>query len=221
MINLLVQYQWELFIFAEVLSVISLFLFGIVRYLFGKQRLSLFFLLAFLVLLVFEALLAMLIYQETGEISTFQIVITIFVIYACTFGIADFRKLDRWMRSKIGKWRGVKLLTDKDIAIMSKQKDPGYIAKKYRRSAMLHLAIFTAVQLGIWLYTSNSTEQFMQYITDLSWVSMEGTENLAETPYPNELLYGLSQLWALVFVIDFLYSWSYTVFPANRKGEKA
>lgn len=221
MIDLLVQYQWELFIFAEVLSLISLFLFGIVRYLYGKQRISLFFLLAFLILLVFEALLAMLIYRETGEISTFQIVITIFVIYACTFGIADFRKLDRWMRSKIGKWRGVQLLTEKDITIMARQKNPAYVAKKYRRSAMLHLAIFTAVQLGLWMYASDSTGQFMKYITDLSWVSMEGTENLAETPYPNEIIYGLSQLWALVFVVDILYSWSYTIFPSNRKGEEA
>ena len=50
--------------------------------------------------------------------------------YAATFGISDFKKLDRWMRKHIGKWRGVELLADKDISIMGKQKDPKYIAKK-------------------------------------------------------------------------------------------
>ena len=57
------------------------------------------------------------VYQVTGEISTILIIITIFVLYACTFGIYDFLKLDRWMRRKIGEWRGVELLTEKDYRI--------------------------------------------------------------------------------------------------------
>ncbi|HLS08667.1 hypothetical protein [Lentibacillus sp.] len=127
--GLLNEYQWEIFITAEVLSMVALLLFGVVRYLLGRHKLSLSFLLAFLVLLGIEALLAILIYRETGEFSTFQIIITVFVIYACTFGIFDFMKLDRWMRKTIGRWRGVELLTAKDYRIMERNKDPKFIAK--------------------------------------------------------------------------------------------
>ncbi|MBY7145015.1 hypothetical protein KFZ56_18520 [Virgibacillus sp. NKC19-3] len=211
-------YQVEIFVIVEVLSAVSLLLFGVIRYFFDKRRLSLLFILFFIVLLVLEAILAILIYQETGEISTFQIVITVFVIYACTFGIFDFMKLDRWMRGKIGEWRDVQLLTDKDIAIMNRQKDPRYVAKKYRWSSIAHLIVFVVVQIGIWIYGSGSIDQFLRYITDLSWMSMEGTENVAKTPYPNEIIYGFSQLWLLIFIIDFIYSWSYTIFPSHSKG---
>ena len=86
----ILAHQWEIFIAVEVLSMAALLLFGVVRYLLNKKKLSRLFIIAFLVLLALEALLAMLVYRETGEISTFQIVITVFVLYACTFGIFDF-----------------------------------------------------------------------------------------------------------------------------------
>ncbi|WP_096186415.1 hypothetical protein [Evansella halocellulosilytica] len=215
MMDLIVEFQWEIFIAAEVLSMVCLLLFGAVRYLLGKRSLSMWFLVLFIVLLVIEAALAMLIYQETGEISRFQIVVTIFVLYACTFGIFDFIKLDRWMRRKIGEWRGVQLLSDKDIRVMNMQKDPRYVAKKYRYSSIAHLIVFLAVQAGFWIYSTSDTDQIMRYLTDLSWV---GTENVTETPYANETLYQISMVWGIVFIIDFIWSWSYTIFPESKKG---
>lgn len=113
----LLSYQWQIFIALEILSIIFLLLFGLFRYFFGRSRLSFFFIIGFIVLLALEALLGYWVYQVTGEISTFLIIITIFVLYACTFGIYDFLKLDRWMRRKIGEWRGVELLTEKDYRI--------------------------------------------------------------------------------------------------------
>ncbi len=74
---MVLTYQWEIVVAVEVLSLVALLLFGFVRYFWNRRRTSLWFLLAFLVLLAFEAALAILIYLETGEISTFQIVITI------------------------------------------------------------------------------------------------------------------------------------------------
>ena len=112
----IIDYQWEIFITIEFLSLVSLLMFGLLRYLLNRRKLSVLAILAFLFLLLIEALLGILIYQETKEISTFQIVIIIFVVYACTFGIIDFLKLDRWMREKVGKWRRIELLTVKDYA---------------------------------------------------------------------------------------------------------
>lgn len=213
--DFLIQYQWEIFIAAEILSFACLIGFGVVRYLLDKRQLSSTFLLLFIVFLVIEAMLALLLYNKTGEIETFQIVVMIFLLYACTFGILDFKKLDRWMRMKIGKWRGVELLTPKDLEKMARQKDPRYIAKKYRMSSMIHLFVFVVIQAAFWIYGTSGLGQIIDYMQDLSWI---GTENVAETPYANEVLYRVSLIWGIVFVVDFIWSWSYTFFPAKEKG---
>ena len=206
----LIQHQWEIFIAAEILSFISLILFGFIRYFFNKRNLSLVFLLSFLGLFIVEGALALLIYRETGEISMFQVVILIFILYACTFGINDFKKLDRWMREKIGNWRDINLLTEKDREIMRRQKDPKHIAKINRYSSIIHLLLFVAVQIVFWSYGVQGFNEAMSFLADLSWI---GNENYLESPYPNEMLYNISMIWGLVFVVDFIYSWSYTIFP--------
>ncbi|MGY0694687.1 hypothetical protein ACW2QC_18220 [Virgibacillus sp. FSP13] len=213
--ELILTYQWEIFITIELLSMAALLLFGIVRYFLNKKQLSILFILAFLVLIVLEALLALLIYQETGEISTFQIVIAIFVIYACTFGIFDFMKLDRWMRMRIGGWRGVELLKEKDYQIMERNKDPKYLAKKYRRTSIAHLLVFVVVQSIFWMYGTDSLEEAIRYIRDFSWIEA-GTA--AESPYPNETIYSIGMIWGIVFIVDFIWSWSYTIFPSKPKA---
>ena len=210
----LVANQWTIFIVLEVLSIVSLLLFGFLRYVLIRRRLSVLAIVAFLVLLISEALLGVLIYQETKEIATFQIIIGIFVIYACTFGIFDFFKLDRWMRQKVGKWRRVELLTKKDYAVLQRQKDPKYVAKKYRYTSVIHLALFIVGQATLWMYGTESFEAMLGFMTDLSWIEA-GTA--AESPYPNEVTYSIGMIWALVFIIDFIYSWSYTIFPKKRK----
>ena len=112
----------------------------------------------FLGLLLIEALLGILIYQETKEISTFQIIIVIFIFYACTFGIIDFLKLDRWMRKTVGKWRNVELLTKKDYAILKRQKNPKYVAKKYRLTSTIHLVVLLIGQSILWFYGTGKSQ---------------------------------------------------------------
>ncbi|MEW9677648.1 hypothetical protein ABRT01_15940 [Lentibacillus sp. L22] len=212
--ELMLKFQWEIFITAEVLSMVSLLLFGVVRYVMNKKKLSLLFIVAFLVFLALEALLAILIYRITGEISTFQIVITIFVIYACTFGVIDFKKLDRWMRKKVGDWRGEELLTEKDYQVIERSKDPKYVARKYRWSSTVHLVVFVVVQLVFWMYGTANLEELFGYIRDLSWIEAGTYE---ESPYPNEAIYSIGMLWGIVFIVDFIWSWSYTIFPSKPK----
>src|SRR5699024_2076285 len=133
--TVLLTYQWEIFISIEILSIVFLLLFGATRYFLGKKQISTLFIIGFIGLLFVEGILAYIIYRETGEFATFQLVIIIFLLYACTFGITDFRNLDRWMRKTIGKWRGVELLTEKDYQIIQRNKDPKYLAKKFRISS--------------------------------------------------------------------------------------
>jgi len=216
LMELMLKFQWEIFITAEVLSMVSLLLFGVVRYVMNKKKLSLLFIVAFLVFLALEALLAILIYRITGEISTFQIVITIFVIYACTFGVIDFKKLDRWMRKKVGDWRGEELLTEKDYQVMERNNDPKYVARNYRWSSTVHLVVFVVVQSVFWMYGTANLEELFGYIRDLSWIEAGTYE---ESPYPNEAIYSIGMLWGIVFIVDFIWSWSwsYTIFPSKPK----
>lgn len=211
--DFLIEFQWELFIAAEVFSIISLLLFGYFRYFLGQQRISFLFILGFIGFLILEVLLGLYIYERTGEFSTILLVITIFVIYACTFGIADFIRLDRWMRRKIGQFRGVELLSEKDYDIIERNKNPKYIAKKYRISAFIHLIIFVIVQAIFWYLGTSSTNEMIEYITDFSWIE---TGSAANSPYANETMYAIGIIWGIVFIVDFLYSISYTIFPSKK-----
>lgn len=209
-LDLILTYNWVIFISIEILSVVALLLFGVFRYFFSKRKLSTVFIFLFLLLLVSEGVLALFVYNETGEIETFQIVIAIFIVYAFTFGIVDFTRLDRWMREKIGKFRKVELLTEKDYRIMERNKDPKYIAKKYRMSSLIHLIVFVIAQTILWSMGTDSFAEVKMYMTDFSWVEAGTGEG---SPYPNDVTFGIGVIWGLVFLIDFIYSWSYTIFP--------
>ncbi|MGG4034894.1 hypothetical protein ABEV74_14470 [Paenibacillus cisolokensis] len=208
--GLILEYNWELFILIELLSIGALILFGIFRYFFNKPRLSIMFIFFFLFMVILEGLLGLYVYHQTGEISTFQIVITVFIIYAFTFGIFDFIRLDRWMRRKIGTLRGVELLSDKDYKIIERNNNPKYIAKKYRKSSYIHLFIFVTVQAILWIIGTESIAEIKMYLSDFSWIE-KGVAK--ESPYPNDVTFGISIIWGIVFIADFIYSWSYTLFP--------
>ncbi|MEK5233436.1 hypothetical protein MHB42_17155 [Lysinibacillus sp. FSL K6-0232] len=208
--GLILEYNWELFILIELLSIGALILFGIFRYFFNKPRLSIMFIFFFLFMVILEGLLGLYVYHQTGEISTFQIVITVFIIYAFTFGIFDFIRLDRWMRRKIGTLRGVELLSDKDYKIIERNNNPKYIAKKYRKSSYIHLFIFVTVQAILWIIGTESIAEIKMYLSDFSWIE-KGVAK--ESPYPNDVTFGIGIIWGIVFIADFIYSWSYTLFP--------
>lgn len=214
--DFLINHQWGIFITLEVLSLVSLLVFGGIRYFLDKRKLSQLFIFGFLLFLFLEALLALLIFQWTGEVSTFQFVIAIFLLYACTFGIADFKKLDRWMREKVGKWRGIDLLTEKDYQIIARNKDPKYIAKKYRITSTIHLAVFIIVQFIFWSMGTTDLNEMISYLKDLSWFE---TGHYEDSPYPNEAIYAIGMIWTVIFAVDFIWSWSYTFFPSKQQGD--
>lgn len=212
--NVIVSYQWEIFITIEILFIVFFLLFGFIRYFLNKRRLSLVFLGLFLSLLIVEAALGFLIFHLTGEISTFQIVIVVFIIYAFTFGVFDFLKLDRWMRQKIGAWRKVELLTEKDYQIIAQNKNPTYLARKYRITSTIHLIVFIVGQAALWIHGTGSVTQMLPYLQDLSWFE---TGDFEDSPYANEATYSIGMLWIVIFFIDFIWSWSNTFFPSSKK----
>ena len=209
----ILTYQWEIFIAAEVFSLLSLFLFGVFRYFFIKTRFSIVFILLFILLLLCEALVGLYVYQATGKVSTFTIIIIIFVAYACTFGVFDFMRIDRWMRRKIGSWRGIELLTEKDYMILERNRNPKYVAKKYRISSLLHLVVFVIGQSIFWWMGTESIAEMKFYLTDFSWLNERNAE---QSPYSNETFYTIGVIWGIAFIADFIYSWFYTLFPSTK-----
>ena len=209
-------YQWEVFIFLEIASWIFLFLFLLLRYAFDRVKIGQIFLLLFLLFIIFEGILAFINYRQTGEIDTFQIVVFIFIIYACTFGISDFKKLDRYIKQTVGKWRKVDLLTEKDRAVMEKQQNPKYIARRYRLWWYGHTIAFIIANIIFWQLYGDKATEFFSYIQDWSWFE---EETIHHAPYKHEMVMNIVRLWLVIYVIDTIIAWSYTFFPSKKKGE--
>lgn len=214
-IQFLLENQWNIFIGLEAVSFIFLLSFLVIRYALTKERLSKVFLGLFIFCIVLEALLAWLIYQETREIDTFQIVIVVFIVYAFTFGISDFKKLDRFIKKHIGKWRGVELLSEEDKWKMAKAKNPQVIARKNRRWWYAHTAVFITVHYFFWQLYGSQEHDLIYYLQDVSWF---GEENFVNAPFKGEVINAVSRLWIIVFAIDTIVSWSYTLFPDKPKN---
>lgn len=211
----LLEHSWDLFIGLEATSSIFLLLFLVSRYAFMKERLGRLFLGLFILCIILEVIIAWFVYQEAGEIDTFQIVIVIFVVYAFTFGIADFKKLDRFIKKHVGKRRGLDLLSEEDKWKMAEGKDPKLIARKNRRWWYVHAAVFITVHFIFWQLYGNQEHGLIYYLEDLSWF---GEEDFINAPFTGEMINAVSRLWIIVFVVDMIISWSHTLFPANSKN---
>ncbi|TSB47434.1 hypothetical protein [Alkalicoccobacillus porphyridii] len=209
----IINVQWELFIAIEVLGFISLLLFGYIRYKLKKPNLSKGFIISFIALTVLEMILAWYVYSLTGEISAFQIIISLFVLYAVTFGVRDFKKLDRWMRKKIDEDN---LITDADYREMAKQKDSRYQAKYYAISWVSHLLIFLGTQVLFFGLSGLSFEESMAYLSDLGWM---GSESFEETPYANQAFHSTSMIWGIILVVDAIISATYVFQKKDKKGD--
>ncbi|HLR66725.1 MAG TPA: hypothetical protein VK105_06235 [Virgibacillus sp.] len=216
MADVIIPYQWEIFISLEIFSWLSLILFLVIRYAFRRQALGMLFLFIFIAGTMLEGVLAFGVYKKTGEIETFQIIITIFILYACTFGISDFKKLDRFMKQKIGKWKGVELLTEKDRRIMRRENDPRFIARKYRLGWYVHTFVFVVVHSFFWVYFGDHSRSLVEVLSDWSWMKeMDGVPE--NGPYQKEVIYPISVIWGIVFAADTINAWYYTIFPEKDK----
>lgn len=211
--SFILDYQWEIFISLEVLSLIFLLLLLLIRYALLNQALSQLFLVAFVCMIVLEGVLALAVYRATGEIDTFQIVILVFIVYAFTFGIGDFKRLDRWIKQKVGHWQGVDLLTDEDKQIMQQQKDPIYRARKYRREWFIHTIIFVLAHVFFFIFYGNERLTFLEIMSDWSWLETFDPENIPPNgPYRVGPLYLVSLVWVIAYVSDTINALYYTIF---------
>lgn len=192
--------------------------FLVMRYGFGMRSRGFLWLLV-LNLLSFLAL-GIVDYQETGQFSTFQVVIVVALIYSVTYGPQDLKKLDRYMGRKIARWKGERLPPEEEARSRKereKEEQQNYgrpHARRQRRSWYLHLLLFLIVHLA--------------FAVIFGWESVGGAEEWVETwidtwntpelfPFRNEQINQLSRIWVLILLIDGISSFYYTIFPKKKK----
>lgn len=206
--------SWGIFITIEIVALVCLLFFIGARYILSLRKISTIFLGLFLFTMVLEGVLAFLVYKETGTISTFQIVIVIFLIYAATFGRSDFKKLDYTARGKIGKWRNISLVTDDEVEEMAYLKHPKTVARKARYWFYAHTVIFLGALIYFWNVYGTSEASWVYFLQQRSWFNDEALLQ----PFTSEMLNQVIRLWVIIYIVDTVVNWSYTLFP-NRSSD--
>ena len=95
-----VENKWFVMVGIEVLFWVLAIAFGLVRYLFGRERLSLRVLALLVVNESFLVLLAVLDYRRSAEIAT-----VLFMIYVLTYDRRDFKHVDANLKRKMSAWK--------------------------------------------------------------------------------------------------------------------
>lgn len=79
---------------------------------------------------------------------------------------------------------------------------------------MNSLVIFAIGQVTFCSIGTDSIIEVKHYLTDFSWLD-KGVAK--DSPYPNDMMYGIGVIWGIVFIVNFFYSWSYILFPSKKE----
>src|SRR5699024_2117455 len=102
---------------------------------------------------------------------------------------------------------------EEDKRKMARAKDPQVVARKNRIWGYTHAAVFIIVQTIFWHVYGDQSHDLMYYLSDLTWY---GDEDGSRSPYTEDLIWQITQLWTLILAIDMVVSWSYTLFPEKK-----
>lgn len=213
-IDLLAQHKWFLLVGAEIVFWVLAGSFLVLRYLLGLRRAG----AAVLGLMVLNELLVaalgLLDYRRTGEFAGYQIVVLAFIVYALTFGKEDFRQLDERIERMVLTWKGQAQPAPTPASRTARPALSGAEHyRKERRGWYVHLAIFVVGQTVFlamgesWPATILTGELPPSALNTGKWSGAEtSTLTLA------------SRVWCVVIVVDFVWSFSYTLFPRRTKA---
>lgn len=204
--DLLVDHKWFLLMGAEVVFWVCAAAFFLTRYWFEMGRLG----NLFLVMIVAEEVLANLFilglgaldYRQAGKITGYQVAIVAFVLYALTLGRHDARRLDAFLKGKVAQWKGRDVPTTVSASSEPAHSTPHDKATRYRREWYEHLALFVAGQTIL-------------LVIGESWPAALVSEGVPSEP---DGLMTASRVWTVVFLVDTVWSLSYTVWPAKEKA---
>ncbi|MBS4208015.1 hypothetical protein [Bacillus sp. FJAT-50079] len=209
LIEWILDHKWLFFIMGEVLFWGSIIGFISLRYLFRLESLSKYFILIWIFSDLWLFTIGVLDYRRTGEFATFQIIIIIFLLYALTFGRSDMKKLDRWMKRTIKKWKGEPL---DETDITEKLYGMAYALKQGKEFA-LHLLLYVGV---IIIFSFFYKIRAINEITNGNGTG-DMIENVIKNGWFDHPFIGkVTGVWTLVLVIDALITVSYFLFPKKK-----
>ncbi len=215
--DLLMQYKWFLLVGTEVVFWVLVGSFLVLRYLLGLRRAGAAMLGLMLLNELLVAALGLLDYQRTSEFAGYQIVVLAFIAYALTFGKEDFRRLDERIERMVLAWKGQAQPAPTPASRPERPVLSGAEhSRKERRGWYVHLAIFVVGQTVFlamgesWPATILTGELPPSALWTGKWSGAEtSTLTLA------------SRVWCVVLVVDFVWSFSYTLFPRRTKAPVA
>ncbi|WP_026691701.1 hypothetical protein [Alteribacter aurantiacus] len=208
----LIHYQWELFIATEVIAIVAIVAFTICRYLLKSNSGTKISLWLFILSNVFDVIVGFFIYRHTGELSTFQVVVFIFVVYAITFGRSDFLKLDYWLRTQIDRYFHTSHVSEDERQRMNEKKNSG---RESLREWGLHVLLFTIVNVSFFLVfpsTQVALTEALQVDGLVRWFESPEAFGLFGEPALNQVVI----IWVLILFIDTVVTMSYLLFPDEK-----
>ncbi len=209
--DFLMQYKWFLLVGAEVVFWVLAGSFLVLRYWLGLRGAGAAVLGLMLLNELLVVVLGLLDYQRTGEFAGYQIVVLAFIVYALTFGKEDFRRLDGRIERMVLAWKG-----QAPPALALRPARPALSGAKHsskeRRGWYVHLAIFVVGQT-VFLAMGGSWPAMIltgELPPSALWT---GQWSGAET----STLTFASRVWCAVIVVDFVWSFSFTLIPRRTQ----
>lgn len=212
MFDFISTYRWELLIVTEIIFFASIAAFLVTRYFLGWRHLSVWLLPIFILSVLIDVYIGWVDYKVTGEFSKFQFIIIIFIVYAATSGLSDFRRLDVAIQRKVARWKGE---PEPEISVKLPPKYGRAHAKHERKGWYIHLLIFTIVQCVMILFVGVSDQFTIEQLFEKEFYEALFDDS-HHGIYANEGLNDLFKLWLVILVIDGVISFSYTFFPKKQ-----
>ncbi|KHF40192.1 hypothetical protein [Halalkalibacter okhensis] len=201
---------WLLFVVSEGLTWVLVFFFLLSRYWLRFDRLSQMWLFFIVGINIFQILLGGIDFYFTGEISFFQIVIVLFITYACTLGSSDFARLDRFIKRKFD--RRSKRHNRSDTQVELKEE------LTYRcLLLLLHTSAFGVMHMIWFVIDRFHYENFTDFTYSIigSWFGPINYDLLASPLY-----FMLSYTWSIVLLFDLMIVFGYIASVSLANGCK-
>ncbi|MDT8859741.1 hypothetical protein N0O92_05805 [Alkalihalobacillus sp. MEB130] len=193
---------WFLFVISEGLTWVLIVFFLLSRYWLRFDRLSQMWLIFIVGINIFQIFLGGIDFYFTGEISFFQIVIVLFITYACTLGSSDFARLDQFIKKKFDRGsRNVRVVEEK-------REFKKHVTYRYLLFAF-HTGSFLGLHLIWYIVERNHFHGIAEYIVLLSknWF-----EPVSYVLLENSLYFVISYVWILIYLFDLIVIMSYFAF---------
>lgn len=217
MIPFVVEHKVAFLIGSEVIFWVFVSLALILRYWFRLKKASF---VAFIILILNEVmvfLIGVFDYLDTGTFSSFQILIVAFILYALIFGKKDFKKLDHWIQKKVARFKG-----EESIPVFDDDPKQNLYGKEHaklqRRNFYIHFLIFVAAHIVFALLFGFIPDSILN-VPIPEWLA---NLNIGSTR-TNEfnVIAGISSIWTKILLIDFIWSFSYTIWPKKEKPDRS